>query len=169
MYKSKWIILLVIVVVIFLAFIGLRYFNYGSSANAYTPPERGQADVEIEAFDTAPRTETVDNPTVSEGVVVIDYSHRNALFVDELNILLSKVVARGLSYEIVLPAEADSDNGDNGDSGGTLVDKLRYADALILPLPRAEYTAEEIDEIERFVKKGGRILIIGDPTPHGDC
>ena len=49
-------------------------------------------------------------------------------------------------------------------ASSSLADKLRYAQALILPLPRVEYTDEEIAEIKSFVQKGGRVLIIGDPT-----
>jgi hypothetical protein len=103
------------------------------------------------------------------------------LFVEELNVLLSKLVSRGFSYELVLDSGTDSSSSSDDSSSSTtsttstrrtssddetqgLNDKLRYADALILPLPRAEYTSEELTEIERFVEKGGRVLIIGDPT-----
>jgi hypothetical protein len=97
-------------------------------------------------------------------VVVVDYAHDNALFIEELNVLFSKIVARGFSYEIVFDEEsADADNSSSEDTGG-LIDKLRYAKALVLPVPRTNYTPEEITEIERFVAKGGRLLIVGDPT-----
>ncbi len=160
MRNSKWLILLVIVVVIFVVFLGTRYISYGATASAYTPPEHALSNVSLESIDTAPRLETVDEPTVSEGVVVIDFAHRNALYPEELNILLSKIVSRGYSYELLLPTDEDEEGADSQ----TLIDKLRYADTLILPLPRTLYTDEEINEIERFVENGGKILIIGDPT-----
>jgi len=155
--NSKWMPFLVIAVVVILAFVGGRFFYYGS-ASAYTPPQnRDLKGIEFEAAASSPRLEAVDNPTISRGVVVIDYSHRNAFFIEELNVLLSKIVTRGFNYEIV-SASADEEEGND------LASKLRYAKALILPLPRAEYSDQEIAEIERFVEKGGKVLIIGDPT-----
>jgi hypothetical protein len=161
MSKSAWIVLLIVVVAIVLAFIGARLNLYGTSANTYTPPERDLAQVEFEDAARSARLDAVDNPSVSEGVVIVDYNHRNALFVEELNVLLAKLVARGYSYEILTSdEEAESDEAEGVD----LPTKLRSASALILPLPRDEYTDEEIAAIEQFVEKGGRVLIIGDPT-----
>jgi len=158
--NSKWTPLLAVVVIIVLAFFGGRFFYYNTGASAYTPPERELTNVQIENYQMAPRAEVVDNPTSSRGTVVIDYTHRNALFIEELNVLLSKIVARGFSYEIALTSDDSEENGDEP----SLKERLRYAQALILPLPRVEYTVEEIGEIKRFVEKGGQLLIIGDPT-----
>jgi hypothetical protein len=165
MSRTAWIILVIVVVVIAVAFAASRLNDYNISANAYTPPQRDLAQVEFEAAARSARLEAVDNPAVSQGVVVVDYSHRNALFVEELNILLTKLVARGFSYEIVSGGGGDDDESDaDGNNGAGLAGKLSYASALILPLPRDEYSDEEIAEIERFVEKGGRVFIIGDPT-----
>ncbi len=159
MRKLNWIPFVVVPILVILAVVGGRFFYYGGAeAGAYTPPDRPLSEVEFEASALSARLEAVDNPTVSQGVVVIDYAHQNALFIEELNILFSKIVARGFSYEIVFGAEEE------GEPNQDLIDKLRYAKTLILPLPRAEYTPEEVAEIERFVEKGGRVLIIGDPT-----
>jgi len=161
MKKSTWIILLVLAVIALLAFSIGRFIYYGgSNANAYTPPERPRPTIEVEAAPISARLEAVDNPTESRGVVAIDYAHDNALFIEELNVLLSKIVDRGFSYEIVTDGGSDEDST----KGNSLVDKLRYANALILPLSRAEYTPAEVTAIRRFVEKGGRVLMIGDPT-----
>ena len=161
MRKSSWIPLIVIPIVIVAVILIARLNYYGTGgASAYTPPEVPLPKVELETSPRSERLEAVDNPTISEGVVVIDYSHRNALFIEELNTLMSKVVARGFSYEIVL----DPELVDEDEINITLAEKLRYAKALILPLPRSEYTSEEILEIERFVERGGRVFILGDPT-----
>ena len=158
MHKSIW-IALVVAIVIISAFVGGRFIYFGgAAANTYTPPDRPVSEVEFEAAAKSARIEAVDSPTMNYGTLVVDYAHDNALFIEELNVLLSKIVGRGLNYEIVTaPTEDDSDKAG-------LAEKLRYAKALILPLPRTEYTTEEVTEIERFVEKGGRILIIGDPT-----
>jgi hypothetical protein len=165
MRKSTWIPLLVVPILVILTFVGGRFFYYGG-ANAYTPPQRELPEIDFEASAKSARLEAVDNPVVSQGVVVIDYAHQNALYIEELNVLLSKVVARGFSYEIVFNPEVQDENKDKdgNQDQATLADKLRYAKSLILPLPRQEFTPEEIAEIERFVEKGGRLLIIGDPT-----
>ena len=158
MRKLNLILLIVIPIIIILAVVGGRYYYYNSDAVAYSPPDRPLLETDYEALAMSDRLEAVDNPAVSQGVAVLDFAHDNALYLEELNVLLSKIVNRGFSYEIVLA------NGEESEDLEVLADKLRYAKVLILPLPRKEYTAEEIEEIERFVEKGGRLLIIGDPT-----
>ncbi len=152
-----------ILIVAILVVVGARLLYYG--LGSYTPPNRALSEVDFEASAPSARLEAVDNPTASKGVVAVDYTHSNALFIEELNVLLAKIVSRGYSYEIILapPEEASAESSEKDGNQG-LADKLRYAQALILPLPRVEYTAEEIAEIKNFVAKGGRVLIIGDPT-----
>ena len=163
MKKTIWITLLIIAIVALLAFSVGRFIYYGgSSANAYTPPERPRPTLMVEAAPMSARLEGVDNPEVSQGVVVIDYAHDNALFIEELNVLLGKIVERGYSYEIVTDSVSDEDSGSS--KKNPLFEKLRYANALILPLARAEYTPAEVTAIRQFVDKGGRVLMIGDPT-----
>jgi len=147
-----------ILVLIIVVFVGGRLLYYGFST--YEPPDRPVPEVKFSEAAMSARLDAEDNPTISQGVVVIDYAHDNALFIEELNILLTKIVARGFTYEIATSAEASNDN----DKSDGLVDKLRYAKTLVLPLPREDYTAEEVAAIEHFVDKGGRILMIGDPT-----
>jgi hypothetical protein len=155
MRKSAWTPLIIIVVLIVLAFIGWRLIYYGaSSASAYTPPKRDLTPVNFEEAAPSARLEAPDNPTVSKGVVLFDFVHNNALFIEELNVLYSKIVGRGFSYETVLSNE----------EGQTLIDKLKYAKALVLPVPSSAYTPQEIAAIKSFVDKGGRLLILGDPT-----
>jgi hypothetical protein len=158
MRKLVWIPILVILAIVAGRFL---YYGYGSR---YTPPVRALPEVEFDASARSARLEAVDNPTVSKGVVAIDYTHSNALYIEELNVLLSKLVNRGYRYEIILDQTAEAASGDSDSASRGLADKLRYAQALILPLPRLEYSADEIAEIKNFVQKGGRVLVIGDPT-----
>jgi len=150
MRASHWVSLTAIVILVVLAFIVGRSLYYGPETGNYTPPERELAGVNLDVAAVSDRMEAVDNPTVSQGEVIVDFAHNNALFVEELNVLFSKIVA---------PPQSDDEEG-----GKPLVDRLQYAEALILPLAREPYTDEEIKEIERFVEKGGRVFIIGDPT-----
>jgi hypothetical protein len=156
MRKNSWIPIVIVPLVIIAAFVIARMNYYGpSSGLAYSPPDRPLSDVPVDIAARSERLEAVDNPTVSQGVVVIDYTHNNAFFIEELNTLLAKIVARGYSYEVLLKAD---------DEENDLAAKLRYAKALVLPVPRAEYTPQEILEIESFVERGGRLFIISDPT-----
>ncbi len=148
-----------LILLIFIALISISAFVIGRQLyyrpGTYTPPDRELPELGLEAYTTSARLPTTDTPGLGAGVVAIDLGHRNDLSLEELNVLLAKIVTRGFSYELIA-------SGDEEDPG--LADKLRYAKALILPVPREAYTTEEIVEIERFVEKGGRLLLIGDPT-----
>lgn len=157
MSKSNWAALAAVVVLIIFAFVIVRVVNYGTGTTAYTPPQRELAPPDLSVAAISARNEAVDNPQVSKGVAVVDFAHDNALYVEELNTLFTRLVSRGYAYELVWPEQNDV-------KGETLIDRLQYASILILPLPRASYSAAETAEIERFVGNGGRVLIIGDPT-----
>ena len=95
MRKLIW-LPLVVVAVIILAFLIGRFFYYNSTAlSAYTPPERGLATVELAKSPKSARLEAVDQPKVSRGVVVIDYAHDNALYVEELQCFVLKNCGAG--------------------------------------------------------------------------
>jgi hypothetical protein len=161
MQKSHWAVLLAIAVLIVLGFVIARsfYFGTGTTSN-YVAPERELGEVGLERAAVSARNMVEGSGVSTEGAVLVDFAHSNALFVEELNTLFSGLVSRGLTYEIVSASAEDAD----AENGHGLIDRLKYAKALILPLPREPYTDEEIAEIERFVKNGGQVLIIGDPT-----
>ncbi len=48
-----------------------------------------------------------------------------------------------------------------------LAGRLRYAQALVIISPGASFTATEVQTIQAFVDKGGRLLLVGDPTRFG--
>ena len=159
MQKSHWATLVAVVVLIIFGFIIARSLYFGGATNPYSPPQVELSNVSLEQAQVSARNAIEDVPeTTADGIVLVDFAHNNALFVEELNTLFSKLVARGLQYEIIPPEDAEAEND------VTLVDRLKYADALISPLPRQNFTPEEQTEIERFVENGGRVLIIGDPT-----
>ena len=157
MQKSTWIALLVVAVLIVGGFVLARSLFYSSGSNNYQPPQHELIKTDVQNSAVSARVDAVDNPTVSDGTVIVDFAHDNALYVEELNVLFSNIVERGYSYELLTPT-------DNEEEGTRLIDRLVYADSLILPLPRAMYSPEEVTAIENFVKKGGKLFIIGDPT-----
>ena len=70
MQKLTWIPVIVVSVLIILGFVVGRFFYYGG-ASAYTPPQHELPETEFEASAKSARLEAVDNPVVSQGVVVI--------------------------------------------------------------------------------------------------
>ncbi|RMF02010.1 MAG: hypothetical protein D6768_09275, partial [Chloroflexi bacterium] len=158
MSKSNWLALLAVVVLILAGFWITRSVYFGTTTtNSYVPPQRELTEVSVEQAAPSARMAAVETPTAAKGLALVDFSHDNALFVEELNTLFSKLVSRGYDYQLVTPVEDEK-------TDPTLIDQLPMASALVLPLPRQPYSTEEITEIENFVKNGGRLLIIGDPT-----
>ncbi|MBN1135435.1 MAG: hypothetical protein JXM73_02570, partial [Anaerolineae bacterium] len=90
----------------------------------------------------------------ASGTVVVDRAHDNQFTMAELNVLQARLAARGQQLE---PVEAAED----------LPGRLRYAQALLIISPGESFAAAEIQAIQAFVDKGGRLLLVGDPTRFG--
>ncbi len=144
---------------------GVFFFFYRGN---YDPPPT--VDVPFERI-TSPRVSSgafVDSPTaqVRRGLFLVDTMHGNAFRESEIITLSSRVANRGYEVEFI---------GDSGDfySGGEgtrlhrLEEKLRRADSFLVILPREAYSEAEAALVERFVQKGGKLLLVSDPTrPH---
>lgn len=137
---------------------GYAFFNLSS----YNPPDRPPPDFAQNIIPdlSSLEEETMPAPAASDGLVLVDATHRNSFREAEIVTLLSKVSSNGYANEMVgqftTTAEA---------ARLTLYEeKLRQADALIVIMPRDAYTPAEADLIERFVDKGGKLLLISDPT-----
>lgn len=85
------------------------------------------------------------------GVVLIDMAHQNGLSQAEMDPLLTGITSAG--YEIdLLEREDDLDRS------------LTRADAFVVIDPRTGYSDAEVDRVQRFVDRGGRLLLVGEPT-----
>lgn len=82
--------------------------------------------------------------------VLIDIGHNNAFREDELAVFAGRLTSNGAQIEYV----------DSGD----LVSRLHEAHSLIVVLPSATFSTDEIQAIKQFVDKGGRLVVFGDPT-----
>ncbi|MBI2860795.1 MAG: hypothetical protein HYX91_04730 [Chloroflexi bacterium] len=139
----------------------------------YEPPlyERPRYE-EISA--TSPSAQPfVDQYKTGAGTIVIDRAHDNRFSPWELDVLLSRVVARGFAVEYltkISPQNADglSPAAISADRLSRLREKLRYADALAVIVPREAFPPDEIALIRSFVTKGGKLLLIGEPTRPGE-
>jgi hypothetical protein len=91
---------------------------------------------------------------LAPGVILVDVAHSNQFEMAELAVLRARLSSRGQRIEPLVAAE-------------DLGDQLRYASALVIISPGSDWTPDEIDKVERFVEKGGRLLLVTDPTRYG--
>ena len=95
------------------------------------------------------------------GLLLVDAAHRNAFREPEIANFLALVSNRG--YEVRLLGDF-TDDLDDAERAALLDEELRGAGSLLVILPRLAYTAEEAAAVARFVSKGGRLLLMSDPT-----
>ena len=101
-----------------------------------------------------------DTAQVRRGLMLVDALHVNSFEEEEVVTLKSWVANRGYDVEVVggfFPMEVET-------RLTLLEDKLRRADSFLVVLPRVGYSEAEVDLVERFVEKGGKLLLISDPT-----
>jgi hypothetical protein len=148
----RGIILLIIFILLLLAPSVYRYLTYyglGGGEERGEIPTYDPAAVVI-AESTPPAATFVDEPTAGEGEVLLDMAHENAFTLDELGVLDGRLAARG--YELV------------SYDGGNLAAALRAVNAFVVVTPIREFTFAEIQAVKGFVERGGRLLLVGDPT-----
>ena len=149
-----------------LGFILGAYFFFYRDAGGYSPPETAVIAWEQIAPLSAVHSRVAEVPLVQQGMFLVDGTHGNSFAREEIATLISRVVGRGYSVEVI---------GEAGFLGGfrtmseesrfdLLEEKLRLASGLAVILPDAGYTREEVDLVEQFVDKGGRLLLVADPT-----
>ncbi len=141
------------------AFAGAFFFYYEGRYSRDTP-----VDVPFQQISTyiAPSHELSDSPAtqVREGLLLVDALHYNAFNESETTALTSKVANRGYDVEILGNFQLDGEEL----SPQLLEEKLRRADSLLVILPREAFTESEAALVERFVRKGGKLLLVSDPS-----
>jgi len=93
-----------------------------------------------------------DQPQAGDGRVIIDTAHTNILDVDDLTPLKERLAARSVQVLIY-----------DGFSSA-LEDELRGASAFVTAVPASEFSSFEQGELAEFVRSGGKLLLIADPT-----
>jgi len=144
-------------------FLGAYFFFYRGGYDA--PPA---VDISFEDIvqPTSSQVSFSEVPQIHEGTLIIDGAHRNDFTEGEISVLLAKIASRGYSVEIM--GESASFGGfrrlGSSERSELLEQKLRQASSLAVILPEEPYSSEEADLVEKFLAKGGRLLLIGDPT-----
>ena len=90
-------------------------------------------------------------PREDGGVVLVDLAHRNRMEQAEIAPLLEAITDAGYRVDLLERRES-------------LDDALARADAFVVIDPSASYSDEEAGRVEAFVDRGGRLLLIGEPT-----
>ena len=97
---------------------------------------------------------------IQKGLVLVDNLHLNSFTEGEISTLSSMVANRGYDVEVI-----DSSSPVEGQTRLQLLEQmLRRAASFAVMLPRTSYSEEEIDLVQRFVDKGGKLLLVSDPT-----
>ena len=137
---------------------GYFFFYHGS----YDPPPSVNIPFEqITSPAVAPVAATASSVTqVQEGLVLVDDLHLNSFTESEISTLISMVANRGYDVEVI-----DISSTVEGQTRLQMLEqRLRRATSFAVMLPRDSYSEEEIDLVQRFVDKGGKLLLVSDPT-----
>ncbi len=129
-------------------FIGANFFYYRGS---YQPPPANKPAVERIEVQYAPVRGFAEVLPSRQGVLLVDMGHFNDFTEDEVNILLSRVADIGYSIELL-------------QNRRELREKLENADSFAVILPRDSFTEGEVTALQQFVKSGGKLLLVGDPS-----
>ena len=136
-----------------------HFFFYRGS---YDPPPSVNIPFEqITSPAVAPVAATASSVTqVQQGLVLVDDLHLNSFTESEISTLTSMVANRGYDVEVI-----DISSTVEGQTRLQMLEqRLRRATSFAVMLPRASYSEEEIDLVQRFVDKGGKLLLVSDPT-----
>ena len=97
-------------------------------------------------------------PTQREGLFLLDEAHFNQFETGELDSLLGRIGDTGYAVEVLerLPGA--------GARLAQLDSKLREADSFAVAVPGVGYSEAEVELVKEFVRKGGRLLLVGDPS-----
>ncbi|UCG10531.1 MAG: hypothetical protein JSW30_01415 [Dehalococcoidia bacterium] len=182
MTKAIMIRVAVVLVGILLVLLGRGLFCY---RGFYTPPPPRLPSYEHVVIPQAPSGEFYDEITEGEGIVLIDLAHENSFEIEELNVLLLRLISRDMTIRFldaeddlgkeligkeILEEEEDEEadqndgsvNKEEAEPEGEVAKEL--PDAFVIVCPGAEFSAEERGAISEFVEGGGKLLLIADPT-----
>ena len=141
------------------AFLGASFYFYQGT---YDPPP--SVDVPFLEIRTsaAPLRASTDSPDtqLQKGLLVVDALHNNAFNEAEIATFTSRLASRGYSVEFVGNFEVME-----GEFRlNLLADTLRRANSFVVILPQEAYSEAETVLVERFVRKGGKLLLVSDPS-----
>lgn len=143
-------ILIALFLALLLAPFGVRYLQYYqlTSPTREAPPSYDPE--QIQPVSTPVAGTFVDEPQLGSGAVLLDMAHDNLFAIDEIGYLNGRLAARGFELR--------------PHTGGDLAAALRSVTAYVVISPMREFTRAEVQAVTDFVSRGGRLLLIGEPT-----
>lgn len=172
----------IVAVIIAAVIIGRALFFYSGS---YSAPEATVLDYETDVVPEELSTDFKDIFEVSEGVVLIDLAHGNTFNIEELNVLILRLVSRGLTVKFLseeddlktellgeeppVDGEEPPLDGEEPEEEPLVIEEEEEEPQLetiayIVVSPMFEFYNEEMEAIEEFTEIGGKLLLIADPT-----
>lgn len=181
MIKSILVRIGIVLIGILVVVLGRGLFYY---SGFYQAPPSELPSYEHIAVPAALSTEFSDVYEKGEGIILIDLAHDNAFDKEELNVLILRLVSRGLTIkflsaedslkrELLGKIEVEEPLGEEEEELlgeeeeeplGEEEEELPRADAFIVVCPQWEFSKEEGETIDEFVNDGGKLLLIADPT-----
>ncbi len=142
----------------------VAYFLFYQGGGYDAPPS---VDIPFEQIDTTsvqPQTsDSLSTGQLRQGLLVVDTLHGNSFAEKELVSFASRVADRGFDVEFVGDFAPIVDPSQAQARYLHLAEKLRRADSFAVILPSVPYSESEAALVERFVQKGGKLLLISDP------
>lgn len=163
MLKSVLIRISIVLAGILIVVVGRSLFFYQGLSVSSPGEMPAYQNITVPAVPTA---EFSDNYEKGEGTILIDRAHGNAFDKEELNVLILRLVSRGLTIKFFtdgddlekeLLAAQDEEEGEPEE-------ELKMPDAFIIVSPRSEFSREEVKATANFTSQGGKLLLIADPT-----
>ena len=99
-----------------------------------------------------------------QGLLLVDAQHVNSFGETEIISLSSRVANRGYDVEFVGDFSAIEDPEQISPRLQQLAAKLRRADSFAVILPQTPFSDAEARLVQRFVAKGGKLLLVSDPS-----
>ena len=159
---SRLALFLILPVVAAVAF-AVAYFVF--YRGGYEPPPAAEPPLEqVSTTWLAPRESAEPPPgELRRGLLLVDAQHYNSFTESELVSFTSRVAERGFDVEFLGNLRYSRESAHRPIHLAQLTDRLRKADSLAVILPHIPFTQAEADVVERFVQKGGKLLLVSDP------
>ncbi len=165
----------IVIIAMLVGFLGRGFFY---QSGFYSPPPAGMPSYEHIVVPEASSTEFLDKVSEEgEGIILLDLAHNNAFDIEELNVLTSRLISRGLTIEFLteeselkkeLLGEEEKLEEEPADEEDDQEEEPLIADVFIIVCPQEEFSKEAKETVDEFVNNGGKLLLIADPTRSGE-
>ncbi len=123
----------------------------------FTPPQPPVGEAAIDLPESAQASE--EAAPGPQRLVLFDQAHSNRFSMAELRSLTSALSSHGARIEVLDSSFAFDELGLEG--------RLKYSSSFVVVAPSVVFAPSEVAAVEAFVERGGRLLVVLDPTRTG--